>query len=208
MYRLCQVRTKGFQVSRLGVAVMLVLSFLAALVSPPAMAQASADAYRINPGDEIEVLVWGDERLQRVVRVLPDGTFAFPLVGQVAAAGKLPGDLEKVISVGLKSQYRGEVPSVTVSVKNPSGFQFSVIGKVKSPGAFTPGRYVNALEALSIAGGPSEFAQTGNIRIIRKIGNQLQVIPVRIVDVLRGDTSRLSTQEIPLIQSGDTLVVP
>ena len=66
----------------------------------------------------------------------------------------------KLISAGLKAQYRGEVPSVTVSVKNPSGFQFSVIGKVKGPGAFTPGRYVNALEALSIAGGPSEFAQT------------------------------------------------
>ncbi|HET6942899.1 MAG TPA: polysaccharide biosynthesis/export family protein, partial [Sphingomicrobium sp.] len=40
-------------------------------------------AYRINPGDEIEVMVWGDERLQRTVRVLPDGSFAFPLVGQV-----------------------------------------------------------------------------------------------------------------------------
>ena len=181
---------------------------LAVATASPGAAQSAVDAYRINPGDEIEVLVWGDERLQRVMRVLPDGTFAFPLVGQVAAAGKLPGDLEKVISAGLKSQYRGEVPSVTVSVKSPSGFQFSVIGKVKSPGAFTPGRYVNALEALSIAGGPSEFAQTGNIRIIRKVGNQLQVIPVRIVDVLRGDTSRLSAQEIPLIESGDTLVVP
>ncbi len=181
---------------------------LTMMMSFPVGAQTSPGAYRINPGDEIEVLVWGDERLQRTVRVLPDGSFAFPLVGQVPAAGKLPGDLEKVISAGLKAQYRGEVPSVTVSVKNPSGFQFSVIGKVKSPGAFTPGRYVNALEALSIAGGPSEFAQTGNIRIIRKVGNQLQVIPVRIVSVLRGDPSRLSDQDIPLIESGDTLVVP
>jgi polysaccharide export outer membrane protein len=180
----------------------------ACILPSPAFAQAAASAYRINPGDEVEVLVWGDERLQRVLRVLPDGTFAFPLVGQVVAAGKLPADLERVISAGLKGQYRGEVPSVTVSVKSPSGFQFSVIGKVKSPGAFTPGRYVNALEALSIAGGPSEFAQTSNIRIIRKEGNQLRVIPVRIVNVLRGDTSRLGSEEIPQIVSGDTLVVP
>lgn len=194
--------------SKLRNSAISVALLFASQMSSPAVAQAAADAYRINPGDEVEVLVWGDERLQRVVRVLPDGTFAFPLVGQVAAAGKLPGDLEKVISAGLKAQYRGEVPSVTVSVKSPSGFQFSVIGKVKSPGAFTPGRYVNALEALSIAGGPSEFAQTGNIRIIRKVGNQLRVIPVRIVNVLRGDTSRLSGEEIPQIVSGDTLVVP
>lgn len=188
-------------------AILLMLVF-ASMAPTPAVAQAAANAYRINPGDEVEVLVWGDERLQRIVRVLPDGTFAFPLVGQVVAAGRLPADLEKIISAGLKTQYRGEVPSVTVSIKNPSGFQFSVIGKVKSPGAFTPGRYVNALEALSIAGGPSEFAQTSNIRIIRKEGGQLRVIPVRIVNVLKGDTSRLSAEEIPQIVSGDTLVVP
>ncbi len=47
-------------------------------------------AYRINAGDEIEVMVWGDERLQRTVRVLPDGTFAFPLVGQIVATNQLP----------------------------------------------------------------------------------------------------------------------
>src|SRR5882724_4329905 len=52
-------------------------------LSVPASATVSATPYRINPGDELEILVWGDERLQRSVLVLPDGTFAFPLVGQV-----------------------------------------------------------------------------------------------------------------------------
>src|SRR5690349_10525922 len=79
--------------------------------------------YLIKPGDELDVLVWGDERLQRSVRVLPDGTFAFPLVGQVVAAGRLPAELERVIAAGLQSQYRGQVPQVTVSVKSPAGFQ-------------------------------------------------------------------------------------
>ena len=94
------------------------------------------------------------------VLVLPDGTFAFPLVGQVTAIGRLPSEIERLITVGLQPQYKGPVPQVTVSVKKPSGYQFSVIGKVRSPGTFTPGRYVNALEALAIAGGPSEFANT------------------------------------------------
>jgi polysaccharide biosynthesis/export protein len=139
---------------------------------------------------------------------LPDGTFAFPLVGQVVAAGRLPTELEAIIARGLQSQYRGQVPQVTVSVKNPSGFQFSVIGKVKGPGTFTPGRYVNALEALSIGGGPTEFADLGNIRIIRKMGNNLQVVPVRIGNALRGNSSQLTVAENPQIVSGDTLVVP
>jgi polysaccharide export outer membrane protein len=180
---------------------------LGAAAQAPAPATAGS-AYRINPGDELEILVWGDERLQRSVLVLPDGTFAFPLVGQVQAIGRLPSELERVITTGLQPQYRGPVPQVTVSVKKPSGYQFSVIGKVRSPGTFTPGRYVNALEALAIAGGPSEFANMGSARVIRKAGDRLFVVPVRLSEALRGDLSRLNQNEIPRIESGDTLVIP
>jgi polysaccharide biosynthesis/export protein len=196
----------------IGRRIALLLSWLALLsfgIAASAQVRAPADTpYRINAGDELEILVWGDERLQRDVLVLPDGTFAFPLVGQVAAAGHLPSEIERVITVGLQPQYKGPVPQVTVSVKKPSGYQFSVIGKVRAPGTFTPGRYVNALEAIAIAGGPSEFAQTGGIKVIRKVGNQLIVIPVRLQDAIRGDTSHLGPNDIPRIQSGDTLVVP
>jgi polysaccharide export outer membrane protein len=175
-------------------------------VSAPAPVSATGPAYRINAGDEIEVMVWGDERLQRSVRVLPDGTFSFPLVGQVVAAGQLPSDLERIISAALRPQYRGAVPQVTVSVKNPSGYQFSVVGKVNSPGTYTPGRYINALEALSIAGGGTQFASLNNSLIRRKVGQQLVTIRVRLGDALRGE--ELTSSDIPFIQSGDTLVVP
>jgi polysaccharide export outer membrane protein len=177
-------------------------------LSVPPAATVAGTPYRINPGDQLEILVWGDERLQRSVLVLPDGTFAFPLVGQVNAAGRLPNEIERVITMGLQPQYKGPVPQVTVSVQKASGYQFSVVGKVRNPGTFTPGRYVNALEALAIAGGPSEFANPGGARVIRKAGNELFVVPVRIQDALRGDTSRLSSSDIPRIESGDTLVVP
>lgn len=179
-----------------------------AQLSVPPGATFSGTPYRINPGDELEIHVWGDERLQQDVLVLPDGTFAFPLVGQVNAAGRLPSEIERVITIGLQPQYKGPVPQVTVSVKRASGYQFSVIGKVRSPGTFTPGRYVNTLEALAIAGGPSEFANLGGARLIRKVGDRMIVIPLRLQDALRGDPTALSSNEIPRIQSGDTLVVP
>ncbi len=195
--------------------ILMCLTLAAALggLVPSASAQTAAQsspgvAYRINPGDELDILVWGEERLQRSVRVLPDGTFAFPLVGQVVASGRLPSELERLITTGLQPQYKGQVPQVTVSVKNPSGFQFSVIGKVKGPGTFTPGRYVNALEALSIAGGPTEFADVGSIRIIRKYGDNLQTINVRLAAALKGSSGSLSAAENPQIVSGDTVVVP
>lgn len=191
------------------IVVLLCAILAVALMPQSASAQTVAGpAYRISPGDDLEIMVWGDDRLQRVVRVLPDGTFGFPLVGQVMAAGLLPSDLQRIITAGLKPQYKDVVPQVTVIVKNPGGYQFSVIGKVKSPGTFTPGRYVNALEAIGIAGGPSEFAQTNKIRIVRKVGQQLQTIPVQVGAALKGDLDGLNSRDIPWIQSGDTMVVP
>jgi polysaccharide export outer membrane protein len=181
-----------------------------ATVSAQGANPVSLPAYSINPGDELEIFVWGEERLQRVLRVLPDGTFSFPLVGKVLAANRLPGDIEADLMRGLAGHYRGAVPQVTVSVRNPSGLQFSVIGKVRSPGTFTPGRYVNALEALSFAGGPNEFAQLSNVVIIRKEPNGLVSYRVRLNDVLDGKPSAglLSAQAIPQLRGGDTVVVP
>jgi len=187
------------------------LALALASIANPALAQNPSAAaqpirpYAINAGDEIEVYVWGEERLQRVIRVLPDGTFSFPLVGSVNALGKLPAQIEGLISNGLKAQYRGEVPQITVSVKNPSGLQFSVAGRVKSPGIFTPGRYVNLLEALSFAGGPDEFASLDRISIVRKEGGGLVTIPARMGGVFKGGAAG---RDIPQIESGDTVIVP
>lgn len=189
----------------LAFTILLGPATLAAQTSVPA---APGPAYLINPGDELQVSVWGEERLQRSVAVLPDGTFAFPLVGRIVAANRLPSEIETAIQEGLRPQYRGDPPRVTVSVVSAKGYAFSVIGKVKSPGTFAPGRYVNALEALSLAGGPSEFAQIRGIRIIRKQGSQLRSVRVQLGDTLSGNSSPMSDTEIPAIQSGDTLVVP
>jgi polysaccharide biosynthesis/export protein len=167
-------------------------------------------AYRVNPGDEIEVYVWGEDRLQRSSRVLPDGSFSFPLVGKIDAAGKLPSELEAIITAGLKDQYRGPVPQVTVSVRVPSGLQFSVIGRVRTPGIFTPGRNVNLLEALSFAGGTDEFAKVDGIVVIRKSGTGIQTIRAQLGATLKGNipSGEAGQKMIPLIESGDTIIVP
>jgi polysaccharide export outer membrane protein len=194
---------------------------LAASCFSPALAHGSAQAqhlqrsalsesppdYKINPGDDLEVYVWGEERLQREVKVLPDGTFAFPLVGQVIAGGKSPTEIQAAIAQGLQVQYRGEVPQVTVAVKSATGLQFSVVGRVRTPGTFTPGRYVNVLEALSFAGGPTEFANLRNVMIVRKSTSGLSPIRVRLSDWFRGSRN---TPEglLPQLQGGDTVVVP
>ncbi len=186
---------------------------MAAVAGPPAPAPGAMTVplkpYRINPGDEIEIYVWGDERLQRVLKVLPDGSVSFPLVGRIDALNKLPTDIEGVVVAGLADQYRNSVPRVTVSVKNPTGLTYSVAGKVRSPGNFTPGHYVNVLEAISVAGGPTEFADLGKVKVFRKQGNQIVVIDVKMDTALKGNPSRADLEgAIVELQSGDTVVVP
>ncbi len=166
--------------------------------------------YVVNAGDQLEVYVWGEERLQRSLRVLPDGSFSFPLIGRLAASGKTLPQIEAYVSNGLQSQYRGRVPQVTVSVTAPTGLQFAVAGRVKSPGTFTPGRYVNLLEALTLAGGPDEFANLENILIIRKTATGLLSIRARMGGVFKGSipAGAVAQNVIPAIESGDTVIVP
>jgi polysaccharide export outer membrane protein len=170
----------------------------------------SISTYQIKAGDQIEVYVWGEERLQRSMRVLPDGTIAFPLVGQVAVAGRLPQEVEGVIRNALSSQYRGEVPQVTVSVLTPAPMQFTVLGRVGTPGTFEAVRDVNVLEALSLAGGGTEFANLDRIVVLRKTAEGLQVLQADVKSLMRGrvDAANLAGANIVQIQAGDTIIVP
>lgn len=213
--RFCGV---GDLLRRLWISLCLVLSALMlpaahaqdTATAPPNSSEARTDPYRINAGDELEVHVWGDERLQRVVKVLPDGTFSFPLVGRIVAEGYLPSDVEQFLTEGLRDQYRGQIPQVTVSVNATSGMQFSVMGRVNAPGTFSPSRYVNVLEALSMAGGPTEFANLDNVVIIRKVGDELHPVRLRLAPLFeRGATARdINNANIVAIHSGDTVIVP
>jgi len=196
----------------------LLLACLGSLAAP-ALAQAPAPAgapagpagtYLINPSDELEIYVWGDERLQRVLRVLPDGTFSFPLVGVVHAAGRTTVDVEDEVEKRLAAQYREAPPQVTVSVRNAAGMMVSVIGKVRAPGTFPLSRPLDVLQALSLAGGPGEFADVGSVMILRRQGDKPTVIRTRLTDVLRGrvSASDLSNDSLPTLMSGDVVIVP
>lgn len=180
-------------------------------VQAPARAGAgSVSSYRINAGDQIEINVWGEERLQRELSVLPDGTIAFPLVGQIRVAGALPQEVERMVSDRLRDQYRGEVPFVTVSVKAPAGMRYSILGKVRAPGVFAMNRYVNVLEALSQAGGPDQFANVDNILVIRQSGDKTSTHQVRLGALLKGNAGDrdLARAGLLTIAPGDVIIVP
>jgi len=181
------------------------------LILVPVPAAARDDAYRINAGDDLDVFVWGEERMQRPVRVLPDGTFSFPLAGTISAEAHTPDEVAKAIRERIKDKYRGAVPDVTVAVRDTAGMRFYVVGKVRTPGSFAIGRSVNVVQALSLAGGPAEFADVGNAVIIRQSENGQTVDSVNLSEVLKGGRSLKpgpQAKALPLLRTGDVLVVP
>jgi polysaccharide export outer membrane protein len=68
---------------------------------------------------------------------------------------------------------------------------------------------VNVLEAIILAGGPAEFADVGNVVIMRKQNDRLETIHVRLTDALKGSPSkRDEAGGLPQLEGGDTVVVP
>lgn len=183
----------------------------------PAQAVATAAAagqparYSVSAGDQLDVFVWGEERMQRQVLVQPDGTFSFPLAGTIRASGRNVSDIADEIRERISLNYTSAPPDVTVSVRETDGTRFYVVGKVRQPGSFTSGTKPNILQALSMAGGTDEFADVGHAVILRQTPQGQVVEPVRLSKLLKGgrslDAGALSTP-LPTLASGDVLVIP
>jgi polysaccharide export outer membrane protein len=163
----------------------------------------AADAsYTVKPGDILHIQVWKEPDLQGQVLITPDGSFAFPLVGQVDARNKTVGELQKTITDRL-GKFISE-PVVSVSVQEIKGNKVYVIGQVTHPGEFIVNPRVDVMQALSMAGGTTPFASLGNIMILRRSQSGQEAIAFDYTSVVKG---RKLEQNIEL-QSGDIVVVP
>jgi polysaccharide biosynthesis/export protein len=163
---------------------------------------ASDPGYRLSPEDIVNVTVWKEEGLQKDVLVRPDGGFSFPLVGEVQAAGRTAAEIRSEITERLRKSIND--PVVTVSVLKVAGYKIYVIGRVNKPGEFVAGRYIDVLQALSMAGGLTPYAAENDIKVLRKRGGKDEVFEFQYSDVRRG---RNLEQNITL-QGGDVVLVP
>lgn len=174
----------------------------ALLVSSALPAFAGEVPYTLNPGDVLTISVWKEDGLEREVVVLPDGKIAFPLVGHILAAGLTPESLQTAMAEKL-APYIPE-PVITVSVKQTAGNFVYVVGQVRQPGAFPINGIVDVMQALSLAGGLTPFASTGNIVILRREGNQQRSIAFDYGEVEDGGALDSNIE----LRPGDVVVVP
>jgi polysaccharide export outer membrane protein len=161
-----------------------------------------AEGYGLQPGDIVRVSVWREEALDQGVLVRPDGGISFPLAGELEAEGKTIGEVTDEIAQRLSEFIPN--PVVTVSLQQNDGNRIYVTGRVNQPGVFLVNRPVDIMQALSMAGGLTPFADKDAITVLRRQGNRQVAIPFDYKKVQKGQ----QLQQNVLLQPGDTLVVP
>jgi polysaccharide export outer membrane protein len=165
---------------------------------------AAETTYRINPGDVLIVYVWNEKDLSQEVLVRPDGMISLPLAGQVQAGGLAPDAVEKELATAL-GKYLKDEPSVTVTLKETTGYKVYVLGKVNRPGEYLISRPTDVMQALALAGGLNAFAAENAINVLRRDKDGAQsAIRFRYGDVKDGDNLKANI----VLHSGDVVVVP
>lgn len=181
------------------------------LASPPDPALTDAisesrasreSSYTVGPEDVLEISVWKEDNLKKEVLVRPDGGISFPLAGDLRVVGMTPDQIRAEISRRLEHYILD--PAVSVSVMKAANYKVYVIGRVNKPGDLTSGRPLDVLQALSMAGGLTPFAQDHDIRILRTIEGKSVSIPFDYVSIREGT----DLDQNIVLKSGDVVVVP
>lgn len=154
--------------------------------------------YIIGPEDLLDVSVWQNESLRRTLYVLPDGKIYFPLIGEIKAAGKTVSELEEDLNKALDEYILN--PQVSVSVKESNSKKFFVLGQVKRPSVYPMKREITLLEAVSYAGGLTEYADTTNVFISRG----KKTLKFDLYDLFRKGDLRKNI----VLQPGDLINIP
>jgi len=167
----------------------------------PAMPQSE---YVIGPGDTLQIFVWQHPEVSVTIPVRPDGRVSTPLVEDVVAVGKTPTQLSRDLEVQIGQYIREPTVNVIVtSFVGTFGNQVRVVGQASSPQAIPYRQDMTLLDVIIQVGGLSDSAAGNRAKIIRRNGGQEQEIPVRIQDLLNGDTAKNVA-----MQPGDVLIIP
>ena len=158
--------------------------------------------YVIGAQDVLDINVWKEPDVSRTVPVRPDGKISLPLLNDVQAAGLTPAQLAAQVTDSLKKYVTN--PQVTVIVTVINSQRVYILGEVTRPGAFPLIPGMSVLQALSSAGGFTQFAKVKSIFVRRFENGKEEKFPFNYREVIGG---KKPEQDI-LLKAGDTIVVP
>jgi polysaccharide export outer membrane protein len=161
------------------------------------------DDYQIGAGDGLSIAVYHEpDATVPTVVVRPDGRISMPLLKEVDVLGLTPSQLEARITEQLKKYLTA--PDVTVIVTAINSKKIYLVGAVKKEGPIAFTYRMTVLQALSEAGGLTEYAKRKKIYVLRNQNGREFRLPFDYDGALKGEHMELN---VPLM-AGDTIVVP
>jgi polysaccharide export outer membrane protein len=158
--------------------------------------------YLIGPEDVLDITVWKEPDVSRVVPVRPDGRISLPLINDVQAAGLSPEQLATALAEKM-GKFLNK-PQVTVIVTAINSQRVFVVGEVLRAGAFPLLPGMTVLQALASAGGFTTFADVKKIHVMRMRDGKQAQLAFSYREVLRGE----KPEQNVTLEPGDTIVVP
>jgi polysaccharide export outer membrane protein len=168
----------------------------------PAKSATDDPTYVIGPEDMLSIAVWKEPDFSSSVPVRPDGRISMPLLGDVEASGKTPSQLADDLTVKLKKYI--DDPRVTVVVTAINSKRIYILGEVNHPGTINMSPNMTVLQAISAAGGPTAYANTKKISILRTVQGKQTKLPFNYKEVIQGNDTQQNIQ----LKAGDTIVIP
>ena len=171
--------------------------------TPPRVADVQPNSFVIGTEDILNINVWREPEVSKILPVRPDGMISLPLVGEIKARGQTPVQLQDAIATELK-KFMSD-PQVTVIITQVNSLTFNVVGMVQKPGYYPLTRRMTVLDAIALSGGFQPFAKQKKVYVLRSSANGKQVrLPFNYKDVIKG---KRPDENIEL-QPRDTVVVP
>ncbi|MEI2387984.1 polysaccharide biosynthesis/export family protein [Breoghania sp. JC706] len=175
-------------------ALVIVLVGLSVLIAgcssyrrpPAAFHDVLTEPYRLDSGDRLRIVVFGQNELSTTYTIDQGGTLSMPLIGDVPARGKTTKELESALEARLS---RGFLRDPDVSVEVDQYRPFFIMGEVLNAGQYPYVAGLTAQTAVAIAGGFSPRAQQADVDVTRQIDGKIMTGRVPLSDPLRpGDT--------------------
>ena len=171
------------------------------LTFEPDVNVATPQDYRLGPGDEIIIDIWGASENSIRQEISPDGCITIPGLGMISLNGMNIADAKEYLKSELSRIYADEGNQIQVTLGNTRSIRVNVMGEVMVPGTYTMSAFASVFHALYNAGGITEL---GSLRDIRVARNGKTVANVDVYEyILQGKTdTNISLQE------GDVIIVP
>jgi protein involved in polysaccharide export with SLBB domain len=159
---------------------------------------------QVGPGDVIEVVVVGEEKLPHEYEIGADGTLLFPYVVEpIKVAGLEPRQIATQLRDGLMEARFLVSPQVQVKVKAYNSKKIQVIGQVAKQGPLPYQDGMTLVQAISAAGWFTPLADTNHVQLIRQVANGGGAVNAVVsVDAIT-DNARADVK----LQQGDTIKV-